>query len=383
MKIAMIGHKRIPSREGGIEIVVEELATRLVQMGHSVTVYNRKGKNVADKDVDLENMKLKEYKGIRIVRVPTPQAKSLNAVVYSFIATIYALFGNYDVIHYHAEGPCSMLMIPHFFGIRTIATIHGLDWQRAKWGGFAKKFLLFGERCAAKYADEVIVLSANVQQYFKDTYNRETIYIPNGVNKTEFREPDIISKRFGLEKGKYILYLGRLVPEKGITYLLEAYSRIDTDIKLVIAGGGSHSSEYVQQITEFAKKDKRVVLTGFVQGNLLSELFSNCYLYVLPSDIEGMPISLLEAMSFGLKCLASDIPENTETCHEYAQYFKKSDVDDLTRKLEESLKTPEIYHIKDEVMDYCYTRFNWNKVTGASVRLYIDAILNVERIEDI
>ncbi len=383
MKIAMIGHKRIPSREGGIEIVVEELATRLVQMGHSVTVYNRKGKNVADKDADLENMKLKEYKGIRIVRVPTPQAKSLNAVVYSFIATIYALFGNYDVIHYHAEGPCSMLMIPHFFGIRTIATIHGLDWQRAKWGGFAKKFLLFGERCAAKYADEVIVLSANVQQYFKDTYNRETIYIPNGVNKTEFREPDIISKRFGLEKGKYILYLGRLVPEKGITYLLEAYSRIDTDIKLVIAGGGSHSSEYVQQITEFAKKDERVVLTGFVQGNLLSELFSNCYLYVLPSDIEGMPISLLEAMSFGLKCLASDIPENTETCHEYAQYFKKSDVDDLTRKLEESLKTPEIYHSKDEVMDYCYTRFNWNKVTGASVRLYIDAILNVERIEDI
>ena len=200
MKIAMIGHKIIPSREGGVEIVVEELATRLVKMGHSVTVYNRKGKNVADKKADKDKRKLKMYKGIRIVRVPTPDNKALNAIVYSFIATIYALLGNYDVIHYHAEGPCAMLIIPHFFGIRTIATIHGLDWQRAKWGGFAKKFLLFGEKCAAKYADEVIVLSLNVQQYFKDKYNRDTIYIPNGVNKTEFREPDIIKKQLDLKK---------------------------------------------------------------------------------------------------------------------------------------------------------------------------------------
>lgn len=383
MKIAMIGHKRIPSREGGVEIVVEELATRLVKMGHSVTVYNRKGKNVADKKADKDKRKLKMYKGIRIVRVPTPDNKALNAIVYSFIATIYALLGNYDVIHYHAEGPCAMLIIPHFFGIRTIATIHGLDWQRAKWGGFAKKFLLFGEKCAAKYADEVIVLSLNVQQYFKDKYNRDTIYIPNGVNKTEFREPDIIKKQFGLEKDNYILYLGRLVPEKGITYLMEAYSKIDTDKKLVIAGGGSHSSEYVQKIHELAAKDDRIVLTGFVQGNLLSELYSNCYMYVLPSDIEGMPISLLEAMSFGLRCLASDIPENTEACREYARYFKKSDVEDLRAKLEECINRPEVFKKKDAIMKYCYKRFNWNKVTGSSVRLYIDAILNVERIEQI
>ncbi|WP_051200543.1 MULTISPECIES: glycosyltransferase family 4 protein [unclassified Butyrivibrio] len=383
MKIAMIGHKRIPSREGGVEIVVEELATRLVQMGHSVTAYNRMGNNVADKNADKEAHKLKKYKGIRIVHVPTPGLKSLNAVVYSFIATIGALLGNYDVIHYHAEGPSAMLLIPHMFGIRTIATIHGLDWQRAKWGGFATRYLKFGEWVAARYADEVIVLSRNVQQYFLDKYNRQTIYIPNGVNQTEFKAPNKIANKFGLEKEKYILYLGRIVPEKGITYLLEAFSKVDTDMKLVIAGGASHSGDYIEQVRQMAAKDPRVVMTGFVQGDTLTELFSNCYMYVLPSDIEGMPISLLEAMSFGRRCLASDIPENKEACCEYAQYFKKSDVEDLRRMLKESIEHPEIYHSYGEITFYCYKRFNWNKVTGASAKLYIDTILNVERIKNI
>ncbi len=382
MKIAMIGHKRIPSREGGVEIVVEELATRLVKMGHSVTVYNRMGRHVSDKNADKEARKLKRYKGIRIVHIPTPNMKALNAFVYSFIATIGALLGNYDVIHYHAEGPSVMLIFPHMFGIRTITTIHGLDWQRAKWGGFATKYLKLGEKIAAKYSDEVIVLSRNVQQYFLDTYNRQTIYIPNGVNKTEFKEPDKIAKKFSLEKDKYLLYLGRIVPEKGIHYLLKAFSKVDTDMKLVIAGGGSHSSEYVQKVQEMAAKDKRVVMTGFVQGDTLTELFSNCYMYVLPSDIEGMPISLLEAMSFGRKCLASDIPENSEACCEYAKYFKKSDVNDLALKLKDSIDNPESFHSFDEIMDYCYKRFDWNKVTGASARLYIDTILNVERINN-
>ena len=236
---------------------------------------------------------------------------------------------------------------------------------------------------AAKYADEVIVLSRNVQQYFLDNYGRQTIYIPNGVNRTEFLEPDRIVKKFGLEKDKYILYLGRIVPEKGITYLLDAFSKVDTDMKLVIAGGGSHSGDFMKEVMELAAKDDRVVMTGFVQGNTLTELFSNCYMYVLPSDIEGMPISLLEAMSFGRKCLASDIPENKEACREYAQYFKKSDVESLREKLQEALTNPEKYRSFDDIMDYCYKRFDWNKVTGASVRLYIDTILNVERINNI
>lgn len=379
----MIGHKRIPSREGGVEIVVEELSKRLVKMGHSVTVYNRMGRHVSDKNADLESHKLKEYEGIRIVHVPTPANKSLNAIVYSFLATIMAVFGNYDVIHFHAEGPCLMLIIPHLLGIRTIATIHGLDWQRSKWGGFATKVLKLGEKVAAKYADEIIVLSLNVQQYFLDTYKRQTIYIPNGVTTTEFREPDIITKKFGLEKDKYILFLGRIVPEKGITYLLEAFSRVKTDLKLVIAGGKSHTDEYESEVKRLAKQDPRVVLTGFVQGNLFSELYSNAYLYTLPSDVEGMPISLLEAMSFGKRCLVSDIPENAEACKDYAMYFQKSNVDDLEKKLNDAINKPELFHTEYEIMNYCHNRFNWNQVTSASVRLYIDAILNVERIETV
>lgn len=380
MKIAMIGHKRIPSREGGVEIVVEELSSRLVLMGHSVTVYNRFGKNVADETADRDVQKLKEYKGIKLIRIPTPGNKKLNAVVYSFLATLHAITHNFDVIHYHAEGPCAMLVLPHFFGIRTIATIHGLDWQRAKWGGFATRFIKFGEKIAAQYADEVIVLSRNVQQYFLDEYGRKTVYIPNGVNRVEFKEPKIIKEKYGLDQENYILFLARLVPEKGIHYLLEAFSQIDTDMRLVIAGGASHSGDYVQQIQEMAAKDKRVLMTGFVQGDELVELFSNAYMYVLPSDVEGMPISLLEAMSYGRRCLTSNIPENKEAAGECAMYFEKSNVEDLKDKLTLAIEKPEQFMRQDQIMEYCYQRFDWNKVTGDSLRLYIDTILNVERI---
>ncbi len=311
LKIAMIGHKRIPSREGGIEIVVEQLAVRMVQAGHRVDVYNRSGHHVSGNEQDNKN-KRNQYKGVRIITIPTFENKKLNAVVYSFLATIRALFGHYDVIHYHAEGPCSMLWIPHLLGIRTVATIHGLDWQRSKWGGFAEKFLLFGEKVAAKYADEVIVLSANMQKYFKDTYGRETILIPNGVIKPEKKSDIHIREKWGLTKDSYILFLARLVPEKGLHYLLDAYREIPTDKKLVIAGGSSHTDDYVEQIREKAMQDSRVLMTGFIQGELLEELYSNAYVYVLPSDVEGMPISLLEAMSYGNCCLISDIAENVE-----------------------------------------------------------------------
>ena len=302
MKIAMIGHKRIPSREGGVEVVVEALAVRMAQQGHDVTVYNRRGKHVSGgKTVDT-----KEYKGVKIKRIPTFESSKLNAIVYSVIASFLALFGRYDVIHFHAEGPCSMLWLPHMFGIRTVATIHGLDWQRAKWGGFATRFLKFGEKTAAKYADELIVLSEGTKEYFMETYGRKTIFLPNGVDEHEYVEPQIIKEKYGLDKDKYILFLARIVPEKGLHYLIEAFSKTDADIKLVIAGGVSHSDEYAEKIREMAA-DSRIIFTGFVEGSELWELFYNCRLYVLPSDVEGMPLTLLEAMNCGCECLVSDI----------------------------------------------------------------------------
>ena len=368
MKIAMIGHKRIPSREGGVEIVVEELAVRMVRMGHSVTVYNRSGEHVSGAEHGAA--RLSEYKGIRIVNVPTPSSRSLNAIVYSLFATIHAIFGGYDVIHYHAEGPGSMLGIPAFFGKRTISTVHGLDWQRGKWGGFATKFLLFGEKTLAKHADEVIVLSENVRGYFSEKYGRDTHFIPNAVNTPEKREPQIITDKYGLAGGDYILFLARIVPEKGLHYLLEAFRDIDTGKKLVVAGGTSHSDEYVTQIKEQAAADSRVIMTGFVQGDELTELYSNCALYVLPSDIEGMPLTLLEAMSFGRRCLTSDIPENTAVSDSFAASFAKSDVADLRAKLRGLLDGGIELPSPDEISGHILGRFNWDDITGRTLALY-------------
>ena len=364
----MIGHKRIPSREGGVEVVVEELSTRLVKDGYEVDVYNRKGKNVQDKNADKEKKKLKEYKGVKIITVPTINKKGIDALLYSILATIRALFGHYDVIHYHAEGSCAMIWLPHLFGIRTVATIHGLDWQRSKWGGLATRYIKFGEKIAAKYADEIIVLSKGVETYFKETYNRDTNFIPNGVNKPTIREPKIIKEKYGLDKDSYILFLARIVPEKGLHYLIEAYKQIDTDKKLVIAGGASHTNDYLNQIKEMVKNNSNIIMTGFVQGEELEELYSNCFLYCLPSDIEGMPLSLLEAKSYGCRCLVSDIEENTQLITDSFMKFKKADVEDLKEALKRNLNSKKMNTISHyETLEKYY---NWDVITNKYEKLY-------------
>lgn len=369
LKVAMIGHKRIPSREGGVEVVVEELSTRFTQRGYEVEAYNRSGYHVSGKD--FGNSRKKFYNGIRIIIVPTFRNGKLNAIVYSVLATFRALFGGYDVIHYHAEGPCSTLFIPKLFGIRVVATIHGLDWQRAKWGNFASRVLKFGEKMAAKYADEVIVLSKNVQQYFMNTYGRKTHFIPNGITRPEIREVKEIAEKYGLYKDGYILFLARLVPEKGLHYLIEAFEAIETDKKLVIAGGSSHSFEYMKQVQEMAAKDERIIMTDFVQGRVLEELYSNAYLFVLPSDVEGMALSLLEAMSYGNCCLVSDINENTEVVEDKAVSFKKGDVSDLKEKLEYLLFHPEkVTEYKKESTDFICKKYNWEDVVDQTESLY-------------
>lgn len=363
MKIAMIGHKRIPSREGGVEVVVEALAVRMAQQGHDVTAYNRRGRHVSGgKTVDT-----KEYKGVRIKRIPTFESSKLNAIVYSVIASFLALFGRYDVIHFHAEGPCSMLWLPHMFGIRTVATIHGLDWQRAKWGGFATRFLKFGEKTAAKYADELIVLSEGTKEYFMETYGREAIFLPNGVDEHEYVKPHIIKDKYGLDKDKYILFLARIVPEKGLHYLIEAFSKTDADIKLVIAGGVSHSDEYAEKIREMAA-DSRIIFTGFVEGSELWELFYNCRLYVLPSDVEGMPLTLLEAMNCGCECLVSDIETTKSVIGEYGHTFRKGDVSDLKEKIEGILKSSKTD--KSEQLAYIRKNYSWDEITRRTLEIY-------------
>lgn len=369
LRIAMLGHKRIPSREGGVEIVVGELSSRMASLGHSVTCYNRRGHHVSGEQFDSE--KVAEYNGVKIKDVFTVQKGGLAAASSSFFAALKAAFGKYDVVHFHAEGPCAMIWIPKLFGKRCIATIHGLDHQRAKWGGFASRYIKLGEKCAVKFADEIIVLSENVQRYFRDTYGRETVFIPNGVSAAEKCEADVITQKFGLRKNDYILFLGRLVPEKGIRYLVEAFRNVKTDKKLVIAGGSSDTDEFEKELKAMACGDERIIFTGFVQGRIWQELYSNAFIYVLPSDVEGMPLSLLEAMSFGNCCLTSDIPECASVIGSYGIVFEKGNTDDLGEKLRYLCDNPEVTaKFSSESADYICRRFSWNSVVNKTLEIY-------------
>lgn len=365
----MLGHKRIPSREGGIEVVVEELATRMVSLGHEVTCYNRGGHHVSGKEFDQR--KNKEYKGIKLKTAFTINLKGIAAMSASVFGGIGAAFGKYDVVHFHAEGPCAMLWLPKLFGKRCIATIHGLDHQRAKWGKLASAYIMLGEKCAVKFADEIIVLSEGVKQYFQDTYRRETRFIPNGVNRPEIKSAELITEKYGLSKDSYILFLGRLVPEKGIRYLIEAFKEVRTDKQLVIAGGSSDTEEFAKELKELSKNDDRIIFTGFVQGQELEELYSNAYIYTLPSDLEGMPLSLLEAMSYGNCCLISDIAECTEVVENNAFIFKKSDVSDLKDHLQEACDYPEaVKRLKKQATEFICKKYNWDEVVDRTVELY-------------
>ena len=370
LKICMFGQKRIPSREGGVEVVVEELATRMAQQGHSVTCYNRGGHHVSGSSFDEET--LSEYKGVRLKTVPTIDKKGLAAVTSSFFAALCSAFGAYDVVHIHAEGPAGFCWLPKLFGKRVIVTIHGLDWQREKWkGGFGSKYIHLGEKMAAKWADEIVVLNRKEQTYFKETYGRNTVFIPNGVSRPESVQADLIKRKFGLDKDSYFLYLGRLVPEKGEHYLIKAFQQIKTDKKLVIAGGASDTDAYMEELKKLAAGDERILFTGFVQGRMLQELYSNAYVYVLPSDLEGMPLSLLEAMSYGNCCLTSDIPECAEVVGHHGLTFQKGDTEDLRRVLKDLCEQPlAVQDYKRKASDYICKKYNWDVSVQQTLYLY-------------
>ena len=262
-----------------------------------------------------------------------------------------------------------MLWIPHLFNKKIVVTIHGLDWQRSKWGGFATRYIKYGEKCAVKYADQIIVLSENVKKYFKDTYNRETVFIPNGIERPTIKKENIIKEKYNLDKDEYILFLARIVPEKGLDDLIDAYEKIKTDKKLVIAGGASHTNDYLEHIKGKVKNNKNIIMTGFVQGDELDELYSNAYLYCLPSHIEGMPISLLEALSYGCNVLISDIDENIQVTEKYATTFKVGDVSDLTNKFKECLKVKNRYN-SNEIQDYVLNKYSWDDTVEKTIKVY-------------
>lgn len=369
MRIAMMGHKRVPSREGGIEIVVEELGARMAALGHQVTVYNRTGHHVSGRHLDTERRSC--YRGMRLRYVPTIDRKGFAALTSAFFSALCCAFGPYDIVHIHAEGPAIMTWLPRLLGKRVVVTIHGLDHRRAKWGRLGRTSILLGERCAVLFANEIIVLSQGVQRYFQQQYRRTTELLYNGVTPPCFRPPRLIREMFQLEKDGYLLYLGRIVPEKGLTRLVDAFCRLTTDKRLVIAGGASDSSGYIATLEKAASRDPRILFTGFVQGELLEELYSNAYFYVLPSDLEGMPLSLLEAMSYGNCCLTSDIEENTQVTGPWGVTFRTGDTDDLYAKLRMLCEDPsQVERCRAGASDYVLTRHSWDEATRRTLAVY-------------
>lgn len=368
MRIAMIGHKRYGSREGGVEVVVTELARRMAALGHEVTCYDRSGSDVMTGDA--ADGRERTVDGVRVVPVRTIDKKGLAALSSSYFATLAAIKDRPDVIHYHAEGPCVPLPLAKRAGIRTVATIHGLDWQRAKWGKLASTYIKMGEKAATK-ADGLVVLSKSAQSYFEGAYGRTATFIPNGIENKQPRPLNQIKDKWGLDAGSYLLYLGRLVPEKRPELLIEAFKKLDTDKRLVIAGGGSDTSEYEASLREAAQGDNRIVFTGFVNGEPLEELYSNCYAYVLPSDVEGMPMSLLEAMAYGCRCVTSDIPECADVLAGNGVTFEKGSADSLRAVLRDLLTDAgRADALGTAAKAHVVKTYNWDSVVERTLVVY-------------
>lgn len=363
----MIGQKGIPAMYGGIERHVEEISLRLAKEGHNVTVFCR----------PYYTELMENYKGVRLELLPSINTKHLDAISHSFFATAKTFWRDYDVIHYHALGPSTLSFLPKLAGKKVAVTVHSIDWLRPKWGPLARSFLYFGERAAVLFPDRTIVISKTLKRYFETKYRREVFYIPNGINVPAFVAPRIIKERYGLAYGDYILFVGRLVPDKGCHYLLEAFKNIKGAKKLVIIGGSGHSDRYESELKLLASKDNRILLTGYLHGEILEEFYTNAYLFVLPSLIEGLSISLLEALSYGKAALCSDIEENKEILHPEGNSpigfaFKSGDTKDLQKKLSYLLEHPEEVKAMGEMAkNYVAENYNWDKAARDTNALYM------------
>lgn len=331
MRIAEFGQKHMYETSGGIETVVTELVRLLAENGDSVTAINRW-------ELDRPDRVYPEETGIRLLNAPTMSNTKINAMAASFFSTLICLCGQYDVIHIHAEGPAVFLPLLKLAGKKTVVTVHGLDWKRGKWGKFASWYIRLGERMAAKYADGVIVLSEDMQSYFRDVYGRETERVENGCRISLTNKTGLIED-LGLSRDGYYLFLGRIVPEKRLDLLLQAYRKLDTKRELVVAGWVPETfkkTEYYQE----AQKDPRIRFVGFVDGERKAELYANTHCFVLPSDLEGQSIALLEAIGYGVNVVCSDIHENMAVSGGYCMTFHAGDADSLLRKLQEADRLP-------------------------------------------
>ncbi len=367
MRIIFIGQKGIPSISGGIEKHVEGLAVALAENGHTVFAYTRK---------NYTDARLKNYKGVELISLPSLTTKNLDAISHTFLAILDLFRRKVDIIHFHGIGPSSLLWLAKLIKPRAkiIATFHCQDYFHKKWSWFARLYLKFGEWVTCTKADTTIVVSRSLAQYTTEKYGTEVVYIPNGVSQAEISSTAPLTQ-WALEKDNYILAVSRLIPHKGLHHLINAFRSVITDKKLVIVGSGSYTDSYVTDLQALAATDPRIHFLGTQTGDNLVSLFANAFAFVQPSESEGLSIALLEAMSYGLPTLVSDIPENIEAIGQAGFSFVCNDIADLATQLQTMLKYSEqAKQIGQLAKTHVEREYNWERITDATERVYADQV---------
>ncbi|WP_022661399.1 glycosyltransferase family 4 protein [Paucidesulfovibrio longus] len=368
MRIAFLGLRGIAEGvSGGIERHARELSVRMAALGHEVTVFCRSY---------WETHPEERYRGVRLKKLPAIRSKHLEAISHTALCQPFVLAG-YDVVHFHATGPSLLSWVPRLAGRKVAVTVHGLDWRRAKWGGLASLILRAGAWTSAHCPNATIVVSRELREHYRQVYDRPTTYIPNGVNPPEQRELDRL-RRFGLEPGAYLLSLGRLVPEKGLHTLVEAFRGLDTNLRLVIAGDPALAGDYPARLRALAGDDPRIVFPGPLFGEDKDEAFSNARLFCLPSELEGMPIALLEAMSYGCPALVSDIPECLEVVRPdgeepLALDFPCGNAPALNLALDRALHALAPHDLKrlgERARQHVLAEYDWDRITRETLHVY-------------
>lgn len=365
LRIAVLGTRGIPEVMGGVETHCQELYPRLVARGHQITLFGR--------IPYLKTNSPYEYRGINVIPLWAPKKKSLEAVLQTYLGVwhVFRHRREFDLLHIHAIGPALLIPLARLYNIPVVMTHHGPDYDRQKWGRLAKAVLRKGESWGCYCANEVITVSQHIALLVESMFKRKATYIPNGVNLPVLVPPGRIIEQYELLPNKYLLAAGRFVPEKGFHDLLDAFARYDTDWRLVIAGDADHEDAYSRSLKLQAAKDPRVVLTGFIRGNDLAEVFSNAGLFVLPSYHEGLPIALLEAISYDLPILVSDIPANTELADATEESFPVGNVPVLAKMLEQKMTTNRREALARSRLDL---EFNWDTVAQKTEEVYYKAL---------
>lgn len=367
MKIYFIGQKGIPARFGGIERHVEELSTRLVRAGHEIFVYARP---------NYAKSIFKKYKGVNLISLSGIYTKHLDTITHVFKACLDVAKRDADIIHFHSIGPSSLIWFVKLLkpGVPIVATFHSKCYLHKKWSFIARAYLKLSELLICLLPDVTIAVSESLKKYAESKYGRNLKYIPNGVGLPEITAVKEI-KKWGLDKENYILSVSRLVEHKGLHYLINAYKNLKTDKKLVIAGDGVFTDDYVKKLKELAGKNKNIIFTGNQTGRVLAELYSNAYLFVQPSESEGLSIALLEAMSYKKAVLVSDIPENMEAVGNIGLTFRNKNVGDLKNKLRHLLKCPALVKSREELGRLRVKEFyNWNSIAKDTVKVYREVV---------